>query len=89
MANVGVRELQQHASAVVRRASAGEDIGITDRGRLVARLVPVTSNPLEQMIEAGQARPATRTVAQMAEPLPASGRRSLSDLLAEQRTDER
>ena len=38
--HVGVRALQQNASEVVKRAAAGEIIDITDRGRLVARMVP-------------------------------------------------
>ncbi|MGI8757140.1 MAG: type II toxin-antitoxin system Phd/YefM family antitoxin, partial [Acidimicrobiales bacterium] len=36
--SVGIRELQQHASKVVARISAGEEIVITDRGRPVARM---------------------------------------------------
>lgn len=89
MATVGVRELQQHASAVVRRAAAGEEVGVTDRGRLVARLVPIAESPLEALIANGHARPATRRIADLGEPLTATGQRSLSTLLAEQREDER
>jgi prevent-host-death family protein len=39
MKTIGVRELQQHASAALRRVEDGETIGVTDRGRLVAVLV--------------------------------------------------
>ena len=38
MKTIGVRELQQHASAALRRVERGETIGVTDRGRLVAVL---------------------------------------------------
>ena len=38
---VGLRELRQLASELVRRAEAGEDITITVAGRPSARLVPV------------------------------------------------
>lgn len=37
---VGLRELRQDASALVRRVEAGEEIDITVAGRLAARLVP-------------------------------------------------
>lgn len=37
---VGLRELRQHASELVRRAEEGEEITITVAGRPGARLVP-------------------------------------------------
>jgi prevent-host-death family protein len=40
MATVGLRELRQDASALVRRAERGEEIDITVAGRLAARIVP-------------------------------------------------
>jgi prevent-host-death family protein len=40
MAAVGLRELRQDASELVRRVEAGEEIDVTVSGRLAARLVP-------------------------------------------------
>jgi prevent-host-death family protein len=40
MATVGLRELRQDASGLVRRVEGGEEIEITVAGRLAARLVP-------------------------------------------------
>jgi prevent-host-death family protein len=40
MATVGLRELRQDASELVRRAERGEEIDITVAGRLAARIVP-------------------------------------------------
>jgi prevent-host-death family protein len=40
MVNVGLRELRQDASELVRRVEAGEEITITVSGRPSARLVP-------------------------------------------------
>jgi prevent-host-death family protein len=40
MATVGLRELRQDASGLVRRVEGGEEIDITVSGRLAARLVP-------------------------------------------------
>lgn len=42
MGTVGLRELRQDASELVRRVEAGEEIEITVSGRLAARLVPAT-----------------------------------------------
>jgi prevent-host-death family protein len=39
---MGVRQLQQNAATAVRRVRKGERIEVTDRGRPVALLVPVT-----------------------------------------------
>lgn len=41
MSTVGLRELRQDASDLVRRVQAGEEITITVSGRPSARLVPV------------------------------------------------
>ena len=40
MASVGLRELRQDASELVRRVQNGEEIEITVAGRLAARMVP-------------------------------------------------
>lgn len=41
MGTVGLRELRQHASELVRRVEDGEEIDVTVSGRLAPRLVPV------------------------------------------------
>lgn len=40
MRTVGLRELRQDASELVRQVEAGEEIDITVSGRLAARMVP-------------------------------------------------
>ncbi len=42
MNTVGLRELRQDASELVRRVERGEEIEITVSGRLAARLVPAS-----------------------------------------------
>ncbi|MHB8245039.1 MAG: type II toxin-antitoxin system Phd/YefM family antitoxin [Acidimicrobiales bacterium] len=42
MGTVGLRELRQDASDLVRRVEHGEEIEITVSGRLAARMVPAT-----------------------------------------------
>lgn len=43
MSAVGVRELRQNASEVIRRVEGGEEIDVTVNGRIAARLVPLRS----------------------------------------------
>ena len=59
MESIGVRELRQHASLYLSRVAAGELIEITDRGRPVARLVPITDDPWQDLINAGEVLPGT------------------------------
>jgi prevent-host-death family protein len=58
---IGIRELRQNASVWVAKAKAGMTIQITDRGRPVARLVPITAaeRSRDQLIAEGQLIPAT------------------------------
>ena len=57
---IGIRELRQHASVYVDLAEKGYTVDITNRGRLVAQLVPVREpgSPLERLIAAGILEPA-------------------------------
>jgi prevent-host-death family protein len=59
MSEVPVRELNQNTAGVLARVKRGEQIDITERGAVVARLVPAQENPLAEMISAGRLHPAT------------------------------
>ena len=86
MAEVGVRALKQNASAVVAEAAAGAVVTITDRGRPVARIVPLSMGTVASLVIAGQARPPRRRLSEL--PEPAARRRGqvrLSDTLAADR----
>lgn len=61
MADVPVRELNQHTARVLARVKRGEQVDITERGRVIAKIVPAQSNPLSDMISSGKLRPATIT----------------------------
>ncbi len=55
MTSVGVRELRQRASELLRLVEQGQTIEITDRGRPVALLGPYPQGTaLEQMRAAGE-----------------------------------
>jgi prevent-host-death family protein len=86
MAEVGIRALKQNASAVVAQAAAGTTVTITDHGRPVAQLIPIPSGELERLAASGQARPARRSVRDLAPPKKGP---ALSEVLQEQRDAER
>jgi prevent-host-death family protein len=90
MERVGVRELRQNASAVLRRVAAGEVIEVTDRGRAVARIVPMhDASRLQQLQAEGRASGATGDLLDV-KPMPrVAGKPLLSEILADIRADER
>jgi prevent-host-death family protein len=91
MTTVGVRELRQRASELLRLVEKGETIQITDRGRPVALLGPLPeASPLERLRMAGEVQSATVDVNDLPEPvvLP-SGVESPSAALARLRRHER
>ena len=93
MGRIGIRELKQNASAVIRRVAAGESLEVTDRGRPVARLVPLESRSrLQELVASGRATAplADDRTHLLAPPLPARpGAPSLSEILERMRADER
>jgi prevent-host-death family protein len=91
MTSVGVRELRQRASELLRLVQRGETIEITDRGRPVALLGPVPAgSELERLRAAGQVRSADGDLDDLPAPLPLeAGQETASDVLARLRRHER
>jgi prevent-host-death family protein len=90
MASVGVRELRQQASELLRRVQAGEAIEITDRGHPVAVLGPLPADPLERLRAAGDLLPSEGELPDLPEPLALTpGQEAPSSVLARLRRDER
>ena len=51
---VGIRALRNHLSEFVERVRGGEELVVTDRGRPVARLVPVDrERTLDRLVREG------------------------------------
>lgn len=89
---IGVRELRQHASRYLARVEAGEELGVTNKGRLVARIVPVPAaqRSREALIESGALIPAPRP-RNLFDTTPQSARgrtHNLSDVLNEMRNEQ-
>jgi prevent-host-death family protein len=75
MKNIGLFEAKQKLSELVERASGGERIGITRRGKLAAFLVPARSDAdlkevfarIEQIRKSAKALPKGMTVKDLIE----------------------
>ena len=91
---ISVREMKNNLSKYIKRAQAGEEVVITDRGRPVARLVSVTrpeslsvedavarlrASPLVRPGKGGKPKGAKHPIAWK------PGEKTLSDLLLEDR----
>ena len=89
---IGIRELRQHASLYVDLAEKGYTVDITNRGRLVARLVPAEQpeSPLERLVAAGILQraedPGSLLDIEPAPPVP-EGQPTASEILQEMRED--
>ena len=89
MTQVGVRELRQRASELLRRVEAGETFEVTDRGRPVAMLAPLPERgPLERLRASGDLSSGTTSFEDLPEPIkPAPGQETPSSVLARLRAD--
>ncbi len=88
MITIGIRELRQRASEYLRRVQAGETVEVTDRGRPVARIVPILKGAYEQMLEEGRIRPARADLLELGAPLPLPGGATPPSELVNRNRDE-
>jgi prevent-host-death family protein len=90
MERIGVRELRQHASRWLDKVEGGQAIEITNRGRVVAHLVPPPREEddwLDRMRRTGGVTTATGDLIDV-QPRPAPpGRPSIIEALDESRAD--
>ncbi len=86
---VGLRELSQRTAKVIGLVRRGETVEVTDRGTVVARIVPAADDRYAQLVAAGVIRPARRPfdVGSLPEPGPADTDRSSDEWLADLRGD--
>lgn len=90
MASVGIRELRQRASELLRRVEDGESIEITDRGRPVAMLGPLPDDPLERLRASGGLQEGQGDLRELPQPLSLpAGAELPSAVLGRLRRDER
>lgn len=91
MRAIGIRELRQRASRYLREVERGETIEVTDRGRPVARLVPVPrSSGIDELAASGRLTAAVGDALELGSPLaPTAGQALPSKTLADARAVER
>lgn len=91
MRSIGVRELRQQASRYLREVEQGETIEVTDRGRPIARLVPLPrAGTLQRLESSGRLTSAVDDVLELGPPMtPAAGVPLPGEALAAIRADER
>jgi len=89
---VGIRELRQQASRVLRRVIAGEVVEVTDHRHQIARIVPLRPSVLEQLTAEGRATAAAADLPDLMDelhlPAPPAGGMAPSAALAELRAED-
>ena len=81
---VGVRELRNNLSRYLDRVRGGEEVVVTDRGRAIARVLPLgTERVLDRLIAEGVVTPAQQPKSRARKPIKSKG--TVSDLVADQR----
>lgn len=80
MKTMGIRELKNRLSEVLRAVKAGEHILVTDRGAVVAELAPPGRPATDPSVPPGLARLAERGIARLGAPNDPSLYRSLPRL---------
>jgi prevent-host-death family protein len=84
MTEVGVRELRNHLSQYLERIQRGEEVVVTDRGRAIARVLPLSGErTIDRLVREGKVTPAKRSERNLPKRVKARG--SVSDLVGEQR----
>ncbi|WP_156661022.1 type II toxin-antitoxin system Phd/YefM family antitoxin [Mycobacterium sp. 852002-51163_SCH5372311] len=88
MQRIGVRELRQNASRYLALVASGEIVEVTQRGRLVARIVPAGGDAWADLVAAGEVIAASSNENLLSEP-PGKFGSGLSAELERLREDER
>jgi len=92
MVTIGIRELRQHASRYLRLVKAGQRVAVTDRGALVAYLVPAgeSASVLDRLAASGDYTPPAGSILDVPPaPRVPEGTRPLTTVLDEIRDEER
>jgi prevent-host-death family protein len=89
---VGIRELRQQTSRVLKRVVAGEVVEVTDHGHPIARIVPLRPSVLDQLTTEGRATEAAADLLDILDdlslPAAPAGHMLPSAALAELRAEE-
>lgn len=86
--HVGIRELKQNASQVIREVVTGDVIEVTDHGVAVAQIVPLRRSRLKELELAGLLTKATLTARDVPRRRVRHQKQTLSDVLCAMRDEE-
>ena len=98
MVSVSIRDLSHQTSQVLRRVKAGETIEVTERGKVIGRIVPAGPGDTlrDRLIAEGRLKPATgdresflRDLRRRLKTEPIDQQRRLSDTIRQMRDEER
>src|SRR5258708_27173061 len=91
MEQIGVRELNQHTSQVIERVKRGHVIVVTERGKPVARMVPMAQPQglLDRLVGEGRAVAPTASSRPAMPPVIGDPTTDVAAAMAEARDDER
>ena len=85
---VGIRELKARLSACVRQVKAGDTVVITERGKPVARIVPLSPSVetrVQELVQTGMVAWSGRKLVPLAPLARTRGKQALADLLLKNR----
>ena len=85
---VGIRELKARLSKYVKQVKAGATLIITERGKPVGRMMPLTPSVegrVQELVQAGVLAWSQQKLAPMAPVARAQGSRTVAELLLEDR----
>jgi prevent-host-death family protein len=86
---IAMRTLNQNTAEVLARVERGETVEITNRGRPIARIVPVVEDELADLVASGTVVPPTITARLQVPAVPAEPGSEAGDLLSSLRDEER
>ncbi len=89
MEQIPIRTLNQDTAGVLARVENGETVEITSRGRPVARISPVTDDPLADLIASGNVIPPTINAPFVLPTAPSTAPENAGELLRGVRDRER
>lgn len=85
MKSVTHREMRNQSADILRRVEAGESIIVTNSGRPAAVIGPTQNRTVDELIEQGQGRAASRDILSLREIVRRPSKRSSAQLLEDSR----
>jgi prevent-host-death family protein len=85
---IPIRTLNQDTAGVLARVERGEVVEVTNRGRAIARIVPISVDPLGDLIASGTVTPPTISAPFVMPTAPSDGTEA-GELISGLRDEER